>query len=87
LTLKAVVKNEIFPHCKVIQNDEDLNDTSQYSLGTVIMDKMNVHADLRSGFWATIKYVVNKQLTSLRQQVNTKLRAAYLSKFGFFLWG
>jgi hypothetical protein len=81
LTLKDVVRREIFPHCKVVQSDEDLNDMSQHSLASVIMDKLNVHDTLRSGFWATVKYKVNKQLAHLRQQVNSKLRAAYFSKF------
>lgn len=82
LILAAVVKNDIFPQLKIINDDAELNDTSDNSLANVIMDKVNVPQDdgCRSGFWSTVKYAVNKQLGNLRQQVNSKLRTAYFSK-------
>jgi hypothetical protein len=83
LSLTDLVKHEIFPHLKIIHDDAELNDTSTNSLSCVIMDKLNVHVNetLRSGFWSSVKFLVNKQLSYLRTQVNSKLRAAFFGKY------
>jgi hypothetical protein len=83
-SVTRVMKIDIFQHCKVLHSNEELDDISPFSFGGIIMDKCNVTSSLRLGFWSAMKRRAKDHLTSLRQQVNTKLKNAFMSMFWLY---
>ena len=80
ITLKTVLKNEIFPHLKVLHTDAEVDDIAPGSFGGILMKKLHVAPALQMGYWSATKTKANRFLGNLRQQVNTKLKTSYFSK-------
>ena len=80
--IKQVLKNLIFAHYKYCAGESKLEDTGEGSLASTIMNYLNVQDDKREGFWSSAKGMVLNCLSNQRQQVNSKLKAAYWSKCG-----
>jgi hypothetical protein len=77
-SVKLIIRRYVFPTCKVLYDEEDLNAMGKGTFGGTIMTHLNVDPVLRMGWWTGLKMRANTYLGTLRTQVNTKLKAAYL---------
>ena len=77
-SVKLIIRRYVFPTCKVLYDEEDLNAMGTGTFGGTIMTHLNVDPFLQLGWWTGLKTHANTYLGTLRTQVNTKLKAAYL---------
>ena len=64
----------------MVFNEAELNDTGPESMPDKIFQALHVHHSLQAGFWCGLKGWANSYLGTLRQQVNTNLKKAYLGE-------
>ena len=79
--LKDKVKKEVFQHQKQVANEAELRQCGPGTLGDFVMDLLHVKQCHRQGFWYGAHTMVYNLLTVTRQQLNTKLKAVYMSTF------
>lgn len=78
--VKEEIRQKVFQHCKVLHTHLELDSIGKGTFGGSVMALCNVQPDLQAGFWATMKHEAKRFLQSLRQQVNTKLKGAFMGK-------